>query len=681
MNKFYTLLILISISFCAFAQPQMSVKSFAELPNDLSALNIDTERKDFNGEPCAIIKVQTTETGFSFSTGAVGVVATVQHPGEIWVYVPHSILKLTIQHPKLGVLRDYNFNIPIEKARVYELKLSTQKITQIIEQDAGGQYFVLKVLPSSAQVIIDNENAEFIQNGSYQKFLLYGTHSFTVKSHLYHDYTGTINIANERVEQQVTLQENFCILNISANVDGADVYINDELVGQTPYTSSRRKLGSYTIRITKPNYQLYQETITTTSAGTKNINANLVHNVGKVNILSKTKGAEIFINDSFKATDSWSGVLPVGTHLIELRMEGHRPSKQNVNIALGKSYDLYLDSPTPMYGKLNVNSEQNDVEILIDDIPTTTTPNIINNILAGRRKITFRKNGYLDHIEYVEILEGKIQSLDITLDPIPDQVGKIYITSNIVAASIYINGIDKGLTPLLLENIEQGICEITVKKDGYTDITRNVYVKSNETIRSHFELVAKYTSTNSLHKNSQSDYYNSIDQYISQKQEKRREQREQKQKTRSYPPESIKTTFFIDFLYSLPAQLGGRIGICKKAGWYISAYGALDAYSEESGLRILTGPMLRLADWSYFNIGIGYGRYGYDNSNSSDLYSIVDNIYNTDAHSAFEFELGLIFKIKRMSLSLGYTSNTYYMVNGGPLNIYGVPTIGVGFAF
>lgn len=47
-----------------------------------------------NGNKCALIKVHTTQRGFTFDVGALGVAKTEpqggSHPMQIWVYVPQG---------------------------------------------------------------------------------------------------------------------------------------------------------------------------------------------------------------------------------------------------------------------------------------------------------------------------------------------------------------------------------------------------------------------------------------------------------------------------------------------------------------------------------------------------------------------------------------------------------------
>ena len=56
----------------------IAISSFGLLESDLTANTAGTMETDQNGETAALIKVVTTQTGFTFDGGALGIVKTVQ---------------------------------------------------------------------------------------------------------------------------------------------------------------------------------------------------------------------------------------------------------------------------------------------------------------------------------------------------------------------------------------------------------------------------------------------------------------------------------------------------------------------------------------------------------------------------------------------------------------------------
>lgn len=124
MKYRFTILILIICLTQIMLGQSITISSFKDMPDDITAISKGTTVIDQNGEKCALIKVETTQTGFSFDVGSLGVVKTTYHPGEVWVYVPYGVKRISISHPSFGVLRDYNFPYALDKGKTYLLKLS-----------------------------------------------------------------------------------------------------------------------------------------------------------------------------------------------------------------------------------------------------------------------------------------------------------------------------------------------------------------------------------------------------------------------------------------------------------------------------------------------------------------------------------------------------------------------------
>ena len=212
----------------------ISVSSFKLLDTDLTANTAGTMEMDQNGETAALIKVVTTQTGFSFDGGALGIVKTKQTPGEVWVYIPRGAKKISIKHPQLGVLRDYYFPCAIEAARTYEMVLISGEVRTIVKEKANSQYIVIQVSPANAIIEFDNEILP-TTNGYAQKFVKLGTYEYRVQAKDYHTTAGkvTIDDPNNKKMLEVNLKPAFGWIEIPANEEynGAQVYIDNTLVG------------------------------------------------------------------------------------------------------------------------------------------------------------------------------------------------------------------------------------------------------------------------------------------------------------------------------------------------------------------------------------------------------------------------------------------------------------------
>ncbi len=139
MKRLLILLFLVAASSIEMAAQQYSnsefkVLSFRRLSWDLDA-RVNHPVIDQNGKKAALLKVITNETDFSFDVGIMGVTEVRQEDGEIWVYVPEYVRKITIKHKNFGVIRDFIFTEPIESAVTYELMLKTPEVPPVPEKE------------------------------------------------------------------------------------------------------------------------------------------------------------------------------------------------------------------------------------------------------------------------------------------------------------------------------------------------------------------------------------------------------------------------------------------------------------------------------------------------------------------------------------------------------------------
>ena len=140
MKRSAILFILLFLTARVLAQTDSSgfyVQSFKKLEWDLDARS-NHPMLDQNNHKAALIKVVIPEDGFDFDVGVMGVVGVRQEHGEIWVYVPEGVRKITIRHQTYGVIRDYEFGCPIESASVYEMRLHVpvQPKVKVIVKDS-----------------------------------------------------------------------------------------------------------------------------------------------------------------------------------------------------------------------------------------------------------------------------------------------------------------------------------------------------------------------------------------------------------------------------------------------------------------------------------------------------------------------------------------------------------------
>ncbi|MBQ8423910.1 MAG: SUMF1/EgtB/PvdO family nonheme iron enzyme [Coprobacter sp.] len=400
------------------AAQELAVESFRLLENEISANIAGPNRRiDQNGEVAALIKVQTTETGFVFEGGLLGIVDTKQDVGEIYVWVPRSAKRITIKHPQLGVLRNYAYPVPIESGRTYEMKLISGRVQQIVQHTATEQYFVLNITPANARVTIDDNPVEVV-DGVAMARLKMGEHNFTVQAAMHRSEAGIVTITDKKEEMNIRLAPDYGVLQVGSEPQGAEVYIDGayKAAGITPFTTEWLSPGSHSLEFRLPSYRIYTADVQVTGDGTTQpFSATLRPNFAEVTI-TVPGDADIYVNDELKGNGSWSGRLNAGLYTVEARKASHYGSSQSVELEAGDTRQITLTAPVPRYGTLDVSSRPVGAAVSIDGKEIGTTPDIFTEVLIGTRTLQLSKAGYEPATQQVTIEEGKTQTLNLSLE-------------------------------------------------------------------------------------------------------------------------------------------------------------------------------------------------------------------------------------------------------------------------
>ena len=263
--RFYRIILsFLLISLCAIIRAQsLSVESFRLLENDLTANTNGTMEYDQNGNVAALIRVVTSETGFSFDAGMLGVVKTTQKTGEIWVYVPFGLQRITIAHQELGVIRNYYFPVPIERARTYELRLKDNRINI---QDNYKYISVTFINPNNRADLYLEGNS--LGSGDVKARLRTLTdYSIEIKKEGYNTYVDTIRLTQDMDGREIVIPKLKPItgtLQLNSQPSGAKVRIDGVLVGETPLTEEGLPIGARIVDIKKRGYYNYHTFLTVT---------------------------------------------------------------------------------------------------------------------------------------------------------------------------------------------------------------------------------------------------------------------------------------------------------------------------------------------------------------------------------------------------------------------------------
>lgn len=454
MKRSIAFLFFMLMVFGATAQ-SITVKSFQPLVGDMTTTSAEGKRIDQNNEVAALIKIVTTETGFTFEAGALGIVDSQQRNGEVWVWVPRASRKITILNQKFGVLRDYRYPVEIQADRTYEMVLETKAAPEPKPDDniVRQQYLIFQITPPDAVLEVDDQLWP-VTEGTARKFVNFGTYTYRVQAPNYHPDAGrvTVDDPNNKKIVPVNLRPNFGWVEVrGGNAEGAMVYVDNAYVGKAPCKSEALKSGEHTVKIVREMYAPYTEMVTVSDNETTTLSPKLTADFARVT-LAVDADAEIWVNEEKKGVRTWTGNLASGSYRIECRQASHETKAITVEITNKmEGQTITLSAPTPIYGSLNVESTPDFANIYIDGKPMGETPNFISQILIGSHELKLTKNGYADYTETITLAKGERKQVTVILNEKQGESRLVTETSlsNLFDQTFTVSGVSFIMKPVL----------------------------------------------------------------------------------------------------------------------------------------------------------------------------------------------------------------------------------------
>ena len=161
-----------------------------------------------------------------------------------------------------------------------------------------------------------------------------GTYNVKVTGSNTMDITKQVNIIpdNPTVIDLSKIQVKTGVLNITSNVDGYKLYLNDkeQNAGESPLL----EYGTYTVKATKDGYKDFTSSVTIDSdTNTLNIKMKKSETGGTLNLNSVPSSAEIYIDGSYAGTGSVSRSVALGSYVVECKADGYNSDKKQINVS------------------------------------------------------------------------------------------------------------------------------------------------------------------------------------------------------------------------------------------------------------------------------------------------------------------------------------------------------------
>ncbi len=274
-------------------------------------------------------------------------------------------------------------------------------------------------------------------------------------------------------------------INVSSEPAGAQVYVNHQLRGTSPLVIDALKAGTYLVTLSKPGFEDYHKTVDLNDGIHFPVQAELEAMRGLLLVQSAPAGAEVSIDGaSFGVTPLLATTIRLGVHRVRIAATGFQPKEVEVELTDRSPRKIALDLASDS-GTLEVTSEPDGAEVLLDGIPRGPAPCTVDRITVGDHELSVRLNGYVEAKQTIRLAAGETQSMNIALEPLP---AALQIVSIPDGARVYINNQFQGETPHSILDIKPGEYRVRVEKAGHDPQARTVALGRGERKVEEFRL-------------------------------------------------------------------------------------------------------------------------------------------------------------------------------------------------
>ncbi len=119
--------------------------------------------------------------------------------------------------------------------------------------------------------------------------------------------------------------------------------------------------------------------------------------------------------------------------------------------------------------------------IRIDGEPSGTVP-VRKTLGPGRHLVQVGKRGFVTFSKWVDVVAGQVLTIPVVLQSQAAKTGSLLISADVTGIPVFIDGQQRGGTPLVIDGISEGehLVEIRSPGEGYQPFSESVTIRANE---------------------------------------------------------------------------------------------------------------------------------------------------------------------------------------------------------
>ena len=287
--------------------------------------------------------------------------------------------------------------------------------------------------------------------------------------------------APEAAAEQATSQ-----LTVTANVDGARVWIDAVEVGMVPLTRYL-PVGTRQVRVAANGYDPFVRRVDLVKDVATRVEARLTPGRGTVEFVCNVPGARVFIDDREvgPAPIRLKDLTP-GNHTWRIEAHAHEPAWEPFTFTPGENLLIPVTLGSSA-GLFFVRSVPAGASVALDGKEVGSTPLDLTGIPQGPHGVRLSLEGHAEVFRAVDTSDGSRGEVDATLPP---DGAALVVRTGRSDASVAVNGCPVGSgRRVRVPEVERGLVQLVVEAPGQAPAERQVKVPASGAVRLRASLV------------------------------------------------------------------------------------------------------------------------------------------------------------------------------------------------
>jgi hypothetical protein len=206
---------------------------------------------------------------------------------------------------------------------------------------------------------------------------------------------------------------------VTANVDGATLLVDDESSGQTPLAQPVPiDVGRHVLKLRKDGYQEQSVEVTISGGKPEQVSFKLeplVRTTVVTVTVPSVPGATVFMDGTDMGPAPFKGEVPVGRHTFEARAPGFVTARQTSDVVYQQPLDVTLSLARERHeGKVRIHVDEPDAVILVDG-KVVGSGRWEGVLPSGGHQLTVRKTGFVTYTTDLALTDGQVRDVSVPM--------------------------------------------------------------------------------------------------------------------------------------------------------------------------------------------------------------------------------------------------------------------------